>query len=74
MEELNNTAELCIYDTAIKDISGLKDYSSIFKVIEIYFNNEILLNELINTQNVFDIRTEKSRQKVTWAIKKSVQM
>ena len=72
MERLNNTAERGIYDTAIKDISGIKDFSCIFKVIEAYLSGEDNLDELINTQNAFDIRTEKGRKKVTWAINKAV--
>lgn len=61
-----------IYDTAVKDIGGLKDYSLIFNIIEAYFQNSDSLDVRLTQQNEFDIRTEKSRKKVEWAINKSI--
>jgi len=72
MEQLNKIAEFDVYDTTIKDIAGLKDYSIIYKVIEEFFQNEEKLDELILDENIFDIRTEKGRKKVSWAIKRSI--
>jgi hypothetical protein len=60
------------YNTTLKDIAGIKDSSAIFSVIEAYFVDEASIDELILTNNVFDIRTEKGRQKVAWAIKNTV--
>lgn len=60
------------YDTTIKDIAGIKDYSEIFRVIEAYFIDEDSTKELIVTNNIFDIRTEKGREKVMWAVQHSI--
>ena len=60
------------YDTTIKDIAGIKDYSDIFRVLESYFLNEGSVEELIIRKNIFDIRTEKGREKVTWAITNTI--
>ena len=61
-----------VYDTTIKDIAGLKDYSSIFNVLEAYFKQPNSTNALINDENEFDIRTTKTRNKVNWAINKTI--
>ena len=60
------------YDTTIKDIAGIKDYSVIFDVIKAYFENEASSDRLVISENIFDIRTEKGRQKVAWAIKNTI--
>ena len=60
------------YDTTIKDIAGIKDYSAIFSVIQSYFEDEESTDDLIVAENVFDIRTEKGRRKVAWAIKNTI--
>jgi len=60
------------YDTVIKDIAGLKDYSLIFHILEAYFNEPDSTGTLINDENEFDIRTIKTRTKVNWAINKSI--
>lgn len=60
------------YNTTLKDIAAIKDSSAIFHVVEAYFADESSIDELIITNNVFDIRTEKGRQKVAWAIKNTV--
>jgi len=60
------------YDTAVKDIGGLKDYSLIFNILEAHFHNSDSLDTRLNQQNEFDIRTEKTRKKVEWAINKSI--
>ncbi|MFC1778523.1 BrxA family protein [Pseudomonadota bacterium] len=71
MEEFNNTTELGNYDTAIKDISGLSDYSLIFNVIEAHCQKVDTLDNILNSRNEFGIRTEKTRKKVAWAINRT---
>jgi hypothetical protein len=61
-----------VYDTVIKDIGGLKDYSLIFNVIETYFRQQSSVNNLIGDENEFDIRASKTRNKVSWAINKTI--
>jgi hypothetical protein len=71
----NNETNLIVsdsYDTAVKDIGGLKDYSLIFNILESHFQNSDSLDLRLNQQNQFDIRTEKTRKKVEWAINKSI--
>lgn len=72
MAQLENKTKLGDYDTTIKDIAGLKDYSLIFNILEAYFNDSNSTNTLINEENEFDIRTVKTRTKVNWAINKSI--
>jgi len=60
------------YNTAIKDIAGLKDYSLIFNIINAYFNEPDSTNSMITDENEFNIRTSKTRTKVGWAINKSI--
>ena len=60
------------YNTVIKDIAGLKDYSLIFNILEAYFDEPDSTDTLINDENEFDIRTIKTRTKVNWAINKSI--
>lgn len=60
------------YDTAIKDIAGVKDYTVIFDVVNSYFINQQSTDSMINDENQFDIRSSKTRSKVSWAINKSV--
>ena len=67
-----NTSPLEGYDTTIKDIAGLKDYSLIFNIFEAYFKQHDSTNTLIKEENEFDIRTWKTRSKVNWAINKSI--
>ena len=60
------------YNTAIKDIAGLKDYSLIFNIINAYFSEPDSTDSMVTTDNEFDIRTSKTRNKVNWAINKSI--
>ena len=71
MEEYSSEQELGIYDTAIKDISGLKDYSIIFGIMRNHFADSNTLDKVLHQNNEFDIRTERTRTKVGWAIKRS---
>ena len=71
MEELNNTAEPGMYDTAINVIGGLRDCGVIFKAINSYFSQTDSLNELINERNEFNLRTEKSRVRIERAVRKT---
>ena len=59
------------YNTAVKDIAGLKDYSLIFNIINAHFEGKGS-TELMVDGNEFDIRTSKTRNKVSWAINKSI--
>ena len=45
------------YNTSIKDIAGLKDYSQIFNIINAYFNEPDTTGSMITDDNEFDIRT-----------------
>lgn len=60
------------YNTVIKDIGGVKDYSLIFKIINAYFDTPDAANTLITDNNEFDLRASKTRDKVSWAVNKSV--
>ena len=60
------------YNTAIKDIAGLKDYRQIFNIINAYFTEPESTESRITDDNEFDIRTIKTRSKVNWAIQKTV--
>jgi len=58
------------YDTTIKDIAGLKEYGGIFEAIRLFFDEgESGVDRLVQIENRFDIRTEKGRAKVGWALK-----
>ena len=58
------------YDTTIKDIAGLKEYEGIFEAIRLFFDEgESGVDRLVQIENRFDIRTEKGRAKVGWALK-----
>jgi len=60
------------YNTAIKDIAGIKDYSLIFNIINAFFSAPESTNSKITEGNEFDIRASKTRTKVSWAINKSI--
>jgi hypothetical protein len=72
MVESNFNDSLDCYNTAIKDIAGLKDYSLIFNIINTHFSEPSLTDSMIRDENEFDIRTTKTRTKVGWAINKSI--
>lgn len=61
-----------VYDTTIKDIAGIKNYSQIFHIIEAYFADPSSADTRITDENEFDIRTFKTRSKVSWALKKTI--
>lgn len=71
IEKMNNE-DLSEYNTAIKDIAGIKDYSLIFNVINAHFEEQNSTSSLIADENEFDIRSSKTRTKVNWAINKSI--
>ena len=60
------------YNTAIKDIAGLKDFSLIFNIINLHFSEPDSTDSKIADDNEFDIRASKTRTKVSWAINKSI--
>lgn len=62
----------CEYNTAIKDIAGIKDYSLIFNIINAHFSEPESTDSKITDDNEFDIRASKTRTKVSWAINKSI--
>ncbi|MGR5538040.1 BrxA family protein [Vibrio campbellii] len=57
------------YNTSVKDIAGLADYTVVFDCIVDYFNN---LGSAEDLKQHLDIRTEKTKNKVTWALNKTV--
>ncbi|WML26298.1 BrxA family protein [Neobacillus sp. OS1-33] len=70
MDELNNTIELGVYDTAINIIGGLRDITVIFKAIDSHFSQSDSLEELVNQRNEFNLRTEKSRTRIEREVRK----
>jgi len=72
MKKNINNEHLGEYNTAIKDIAGIKDYSLIFNIINTHFCEPESTDSKITDKNEFDIRASKSRTKVSWAINKSI--
>lgn len=72
MTENISNGHLDEYNTAIKDIAGIKDYSLIFNIINIHFSAPESTSSKITDDNEFDIRASKTRTKVSWAINKSI--
>ncbi len=60
------------YNTSVKDIAGLKDYTLIFNIFNAYFADSTSTDELVKEDNEFNIRTSKTRNKVNWAINKTL--
>lgn len=60
------------YNTAIKDIAGVKDYTLIFNIINAHFTEPDSIDSKITEKNQFDLRASKTRTKVNWAINKSI--
>lgn len=60
------------YNTSLKDIAGLKEYSLVFSILNSYFDSPESSEKKVTVDNEFDIRTSKTRSKVNWAIKKSL--
>lgn len=71
MEEPKHIEALGEYDTAINVIGGLSDCSVIFKAIDSHFNPSDSLKELISQRNEFNLRTEKSRKRIGFAVRKT---
>ena len=71
MEQLDNTTELGVYNTAINVIGGLRDCGVIFKAINSYFSQSDSLKELVNQRNEFNLRTEKSRTRIEREVRKA---
>jgi hypothetical protein len=71
MEDLNNTTELGVYDTAINVIGGLRDITVIFKAIDSHFSQSDSLKELVNQRNEFNLCTEKSRTRIEREVRKA---
>lgn len=65
IKEINNQS----YNTSLKDIAGLADYTVVFDCIADYFNK---LESAEDLKQHLDIRTEKTKNKVTWALNKTV--
>lgn len=72
MTENISNGHLGEYNTAIKDIAGIKDYSLIFNIINAYFSEPESAGSKITDGNEFDVRASKTRTKVSWAINKSI--
>ncbi|EPO2880407.1 BrxA family protein [Vibrio cholerae] len=72
MKDLIEKMSVQDYNTAIKDIAGLKDYTLVFNIISAYFFEPNLTDSKITDENEFDIRTSKTRNKVSWAINKAI--
>ena len=52
------------YDTAINVIGGLRDSSIILKAIDAHFHQSDSLKELFRQRNEFNLRTERSRNRI----------
>jgi len=59
------------YDTTINVIGGLKDVGVIYKVIGSYFSEGDSPKELILDRNEFNLRTERSQDRVERAIRRT---
>ena len=57
------------YNPSVKDIAGLADYTVVFDCIVEYFDK---LESSEGLKEHFDIRTEKTKTKVAWALNKTV--
>lgn len=68
VSDLNNPND---YDTTINVIGGLKDVGVIYKVIGAYFSESDSPKELILDRNEFNLRTERSQDRVERAIRRT---
>lgn len=59
------------YNTAIKDIAGVHEVNTFYKIFSDYRTAESLNDDQLMV-SLGDIRTEKTRKKVAWAIRKSL--
>ncbi len=71
MIDLKNQMKTTDYDTTINVIGGLKDCHLIYKAIESHFDNDDNITGLISERNEFNLRTERSRERVERAVKSS---
>ena len=63
MNQINHSEPQDEYNTSIKDIAGIKDYSLIFNIINAHFSDPDSTEAKITDQNEFDIRAAKTRTK-----------
>ncbi|HAT7636047.1 TPA: DUF1819 domain-containing protein, partial [Vibrio cholerae O1] len=54
MKDLIEKMSVQDYNTAIKDIAGLKDYTLVFNIISAYFCEPNLTDSKITDENEFD--------------------
>lgn len=71
MGRFSNSTEFGTYNTAINIIGGLRDCSVIFKAIDSHFSQSDSLKDLINQRNEFNLRTEKSRERIEREVRKA---
>ncbi len=64
MEITHTSIDLGDYNTAINMIGGLKDCSVLLKAIDSYFSQTDSVQELIHQRNEFNLRTERSRNRI----------
>lgn len=64
---INNTTDLGAYNTAIKDIAGVSEVSTFYSIFRSLPPSGEAKNQAIE-HHLVDIRTEKARKKVAWAI------
>lgn len=72
MSEANKAAFNDIYNTTIKDIGGIKDLSALLEVFHNYFSAPDLISDKIIGSNSFNIRSEKTRKKIYWAVNNTI--
>jgi len=70
MNRVNGITELDNYNTAINVIGGLRDSSIIIKAVDYHFNQPDSLEELFKRRNEFNLRTERSRDRIEREVKK----
>lgn len=71
MEESKKLERSNDYDTTINVIGGLRDCHVIFKAIDAHFSESDSIEKLISQRNEFNLRTEKSRERIERAVKQS---
>lgn len=70
MDKLKHTNQSDSYDTTINVIGGLRDCDIIIKAINSNFSPTDSFGDLITKRNEFDLRTERSRDRVERAVKR----
>ena len=71
MNEHSDSLYINEYNTVIKDIAGVGELSTFYRIISECFSTEGE-NEAIILKHLSSIRTERTRKKVAWAVNKSV--